>query len=206
MYLKEDRALRIESVVNDPGDLGCKRSLEHLEELAAKARARNARLMDAVVPGQDSGILANPVIERIAHPTCDEAGRRVPAMRFGDPRVPGRLGLRRLRHHQSAPSCLDDRTARRPLQHEPGLLGPGPATPQRPDRTDRPQQHLPAHARRAHLRPGLQPRPRPGALPPDRARPADRREVPRAFRTVHPLGWTIWKGEIIAPAEEELLT
>ena len=24
-------------------------------------------------------------------------------------------------------------------------------------------------------------------------------EVPRAFRTVHPIGWTVWKGEIIAP-------
>jgi hypothetical protein len=92
MYLKEDRALRIESVVNDPGDLGCKRSLEYLEELAAKARTRNARLMDAVVPGQGSGILANPVIERIAHPTCDEAGGRVPAMRFGDPRVQALAG------------------------------------------------------------------------------------------------------------------
>ena len=31
-------------------------------------------------------------------------------------------------------------------------------------------------------------------------------EAPRAFRTVHPLGWTIWKGEIFAPTEEELLT
>ena len=31
-------------------------------------------------------------------------------------------------------------------------------------------------------------------------------EVPRAFRTVHPLGWTIWKGETFAPTEEELLT
>src|SRR2546430_8804067 len=85
VYLKEDRALRIETVVYDPGDLGCKRSLEHLEELAAKARACNARLMDAVTAGQGSGILANPVIERIAHPTSDEAGRRVPAMRFRDP-------------------------------------------------------------------------------------------------------------------------
>jgi len=27
-YLKEDRALRMETVVNDPGDLGCKRSLD----------------------------------------------------------------------------------------------------------------------------------------------------------------------------------
>ena len=31
-------------------------------------------------------------------------------------------------------------------------------------------------------------------------------EVPRAFRTVHPLGWAIWKGEFLAPTEEELLT
>jgi hypothetical protein len=31
-------------------------------------------------------------------------------------------------------------------------------------------------------------------------------EVPRTFRTVHPLGWAIWKGEIVAPTEEELLT
>src|SRR5437660_6453060 len=32
--------------------------------------------------------------------------------------------------------------------------------------------------------------------------PAGLCEVPRAFRTVHPIGWTIWKGEIIAPTEE----
>ena len=89
---KEDRALRVETVVNSPGDLGCKRGLEHLDELAAKARACNARLMDAVIAGQGSGILANPVIERIAHPTVDAAGRRVPAMRFADPRVQALAG------------------------------------------------------------------------------------------------------------------
>jgi hypothetical protein len=42
------------------------------------------------LPG--SGILANPVIERIAHPTVDAAGRRVPAMRFADPRVQALAG------------------------------------------------------------------------------------------------------------------
>src|ERR1017187_8567018 len=39
--------------------------------------------------------------------------------------------------------------------------------------------------------------------------PLDRQvpvEVPRAFRTVHPLGWATWKGEFLAPTEEELLT
>ena len=89
IYLKEDRALRVETVIND---LGCKRGLEHLDELAAKARACNARLMDAVIAGQGSGILANPVIEQIAHPTVDAAGRRVPAMRFADPRVQALAG------------------------------------------------------------------------------------------------------------------
>jgi len=59
--LKEDRALRIETVINDPGDLGCKRSLEHLTSCRPKARACNARLMDAVIAGQGNGILANPV-------------------------------------------------------------------------------------------------------------------------------------------------
>jgi hypothetical protein len=82
----------VEPVINDPGDLGCKRNLEHLDELSPKARACNARLMDAVVAGQCSGILANPVIERIAHPTVDAAGRRVPAMRFADPRVQALAG------------------------------------------------------------------------------------------------------------------
>jgi predicted ATPase len=31
-------------------------------------------------------------------------------------------------------------------------------------------------------------------------------EVPRGFRTVHPLGWTSWKGRVIASTEEELLS
>jgi hypothetical protein len=65
IYLKEDHALRVETVINSPGDLGCKRGLEHLDELSAKARACNAR---------------------------------------------------------------------RPLQHDPGLLRPGPAPRQRADR------------------------------------------------------------------------
>lgn len=37
------------------------------------------------------------------------------------------------------------------------------------------------------------------------AAPAAGREVPRTFRTVHPIGWAIWKGENFAPTEEELL-
>jgi hypothetical protein len=118
IYLKEDRALRVETVINSPGDLGCKRDLEHLDELAAKARACNARLMDAVVVGQGSGILANPVIERIAHPTTNAAGRRVPAMRFADPRVQALAGCLAVWEH--AVSGITNKSLRAWMA---GLLG-----------------------------------------------------------------------------------
>src|SRR5664279_488448 len=45
-YLKDGRALRIETVVNSPDDLNCHRRLQHLSELQRKARAANARLLD----------------------------------------------------------------------------------------------------------------------------------------------------------------
>jgi len=45
-YLKDGRALRIETVVNNPTDLGVLRRLVHLNELAAKARDANRRLLD----------------------------------------------------------------------------------------------------------------------------------------------------------------
>ncbi|MGH3180412.1 MAG: hypothetical protein ACRDOE_00660, partial [Streptosporangiaceae bacterium] len=46
-YLKCGRALRIETVVNDTGDLGLRRGLEHLEELSVKTRDVNRRMVDA---------------------------------------------------------------------------------------------------------------------------------------------------------------
>jgi hypothetical protein len=85
-YLKDGRAMRIETVVNAPRDLGCNARLPNLEELAAKARACNRRILDAERVGQGC-VLASPAFERIAHPTVDAEGRRTPALRFGDPRV-----------------------------------------------------------------------------------------------------------------------
>jgi len=84
-YLKRGRAFRIETVVNDSGDLGLRRGLAHLEELSVKARDVNRRMVDAFRVGQGC-VLASPAFERVARPTiCD--GRRAPALRFGDPRV-----------------------------------------------------------------------------------------------------------------------
>ncbi len=85
-YLKDGRALRIETVINDPGDLGCLRRLHHLDELQTRARAVNTTLLDTERVGQGC-VLASPAFERIAQPTLTEDGRRAPALRFGDPRV-----------------------------------------------------------------------------------------------------------------------
>ena len=90
-YLKDGRALRVETVINAPGDLGCQRRLHNLDELQARARAVNARLLQSERAGQGC-VLANPVFERIAHPTVDAAGRRATAMRFGDSRVQALAG------------------------------------------------------------------------------------------------------------------
>ena len=72
-------------MINDTGDLGLLRGLEHLEELSARARDVNHRMVDAFRVGQGC-VLASPAFERVARPSiCD--GRRAPALRFGDPRV-----------------------------------------------------------------------------------------------------------------------
>jgi len=67
-YLKCGRAFRIETVINDTGDLGVLRGLEHLEELSVKARDVNHRMVDAFRVGQGC-VLASPAFERVARPS-----------------------------------------------------------------------------------------------------------------------------------------
>jgi len=90
-YLKDGRALRIETVVNCPNDLRCQRRLVHLDELQAKARAVNRRLLDTERVGQGC-VLASPAFERIAQTSLTEDGRKTPALRFGDLRVQALAG------------------------------------------------------------------------------------------------------------------
>jgi hypothetical protein len=85
-YLKEGRAMRIETVINSPRDLACNARLPNLSELQDKARAINRRTLETERAGQ-CAVLASPAFERIAHPSADAEGRRTPALRFGDPRV-----------------------------------------------------------------------------------------------------------------------
>jgi hypothetical protein len=108
-YLKQGRALRIETVINAPNDLGCQRRLHNLDQLQTKARACNQRLLDAERVGQGC-VLASPAFERIAHPTATAEGRRAPAMRFGDPRVQALAGA--LCHSLCAVTGITNRSLR----------------------------------------------------------------------------------------------
>jgi hypothetical protein len=85
-YLKEGRALRIETVVNSPTDLGVQRRLRNLAELIDKARSANRRLLDIIQRAGQGCAIETALWERISQPSLEE-GRRTGAIRFGDKRV-----------------------------------------------------------------------------------------------------------------------
>jgi len=84
-YLKEGRALRIETVINKPSDIAVLARLEHLPELVAKARQVNARLLMIERAGQGCAI-GSALFER-THQPYNREGQRTGALRFGDPRA-----------------------------------------------------------------------------------------------------------------------
>jgi len=84
-YLKDGRALRIETAINKPSDLGVLARLEHLPELVNKARAVNRRLLMIERAGQGCAI-GSALFERIHQPYVRE-GQRTGALRFGDQRA-----------------------------------------------------------------------------------------------------------------------
>jgi len=82
---KEGRALRIETVINKPSDIGIRARLRHLPELVERARAVNGRLLMIERAGQGCAI-GSALFERIHQPFKGE-GQRTGALRFGDPRA-----------------------------------------------------------------------------------------------------------------------
>ncbi len=76
-YLKEGRALRIETVINKPHDLGVLARFEHLPELAAKARAVNGRVLMIEHAGQGCGI-GGDLFERLQQPYQGRANEPEP--------------------------------------------------------------------------------------------------------------------------------
>jgi hypothetical protein len=86
-YLKEGRALRVETTVNNPDDFG---TLKTLNATNWKALRRigtqvNARFLAALGEGQ-GGVPDPAALESVVMPTVHD-GQRAPGLRFGDPRV-----------------------------------------------------------------------------------------------------------------------
>jgi hypothetical protein len=87
-YLKEGRALRTETTVNDTRDFGIGRSVtpENWSALTGIAHAVNERLLDAELEAEACAPSAE-ALERVVLASRDQAGRSSPALRFGEPRV-----------------------------------------------------------------------------------------------------------------------
>ncbi|MEW6583592.1 MAG: hypothetical protein AB1416_12625 [Actinomycetota bacterium] len=99
-YLKEGRAIRVETVINNPTDVGVKRRIAHLHELGAIGRQVNRRILDqqrvACAPGPSTTLF-----ERVALPDR-RAGQRTVALRHGDPRAMALMAALCLVIHQVA--------------------------------------------------------------------------------------------------------
>ena len=84
-YPKEGRALRVETVINKPSDIGGLARIEHLPELVERARQVNGRLLMIERAGQGCAI-GSVLFERI-HQPCAREDQRTGAFRFGDQRA-----------------------------------------------------------------------------------------------------------------------
>lgn len=84
-YLKEGRAIRIETVINSPTDIGVKRRIRHLGRLGAVCRQVNRRILD-VQRVASAPSMTRSEFQRVTLPD-GSAGQRTVALRYGDPRA-----------------------------------------------------------------------------------------------------------------------
>jgi len=86
-YLKEGRALRVETTINNPADFDTRKTLcaANWRALRAIGAQTNARFLAAIGEGQ-SGVPDPATLESVVMPTVHD-GQRAPGLRFGDPRV-----------------------------------------------------------------------------------------------------------------------
>jgi hypothetical protein len=106
-YLKDGRALRVETVINKPADLDVAARLHNLPELIDKARAVNQRLLMIEQAGQSCAI-GSALYERIHQPHHE--GQRTGALRFGDQRAMALAGA--LCHHLPAVTGFTNKSLR----------------------------------------------------------------------------------------------
>jgi hypothetical protein len=85
-YLKEGRALRTETTLNQPRDLGTGKELTNLAALAKAGYAASRRLLDAECISHDPAA-GTAALEMLTSPVISTTCTRIPGMRFPDPRV-----------------------------------------------------------------------------------------------------------------------
>jgi hypothetical protein len=73
-------------VINNPDDVGVRRSLRHLPELRAIGRNVNRRLL-ALERTSHNCALSSRTFESVVLPTDGADGQHAPGLRFGAPRV-----------------------------------------------------------------------------------------------------------------------
>jgi hypothetical protein len=84
-YLKGGRALRTETTINDTYDLDIGRSLANLGRVREAGDEINARLLARERTGEEARLAGSDLSELVLPHRA--GARRVPALRFGDPRV-----------------------------------------------------------------------------------------------------------------------
>jgi hypothetical protein len=84
-YLKGGLALRTETTINDTYDLDLGRRIDNLAAVRARGDQINAGLLEQEANGETAR-LAGPELTDLVRPTTTK-GRRVAALRLGDPRV-----------------------------------------------------------------------------------------------------------------------
>jgi hypothetical protein len=85
-YFKENRALRTETVINDPRDFEVRLGLSNLPFLQKIGREVNRRLLDVQRISHNCH-LSQESVERVVLPTLTDEGQRAPGLRFGVPRT-----------------------------------------------------------------------------------------------------------------------
>jgi hypothetical protein len=84
-YFKEERALRTETTINDPTDFQSRKALETLPQLRATGAQINQQIL-TVERVSHACSLSQDAVAHLQTPRRQD-GRRIPALRFGDPRV-----------------------------------------------------------------------------------------------------------------------
>jgi hypothetical protein len=91
-YLKEGRALRVETTINNAGDFAVHKTLnaQNWQTLRRVGADTNARFLAALGEGQ-AGLPDPATLESVVLPSLHD-GQRAPGLRFGDPRTMALLG------------------------------------------------------------------------------------------------------------------